>query len=89
MIMFLIAVGLAAPAAASALTSSRDEKAVANKLAEVYGNAWLDHTPSWSHPECLPEEDDNPPGIGQCTTELEHAGVWRLVDASVSGGTVK
>lgn len=37
LIMLMIAVGLAAPAAASAMTSSQAEKAVANKLAEVYG----------------------------------------------------
>jgi hypothetical protein len=88
-ISLTMALGLAAPAASSALTSSQARKAVANKLAEVYGKAWLDHTPSWSEPECEPQVDDNPPGVAGCQTEFEHGGVWHYVGATVSDGKVR
>ena len=89
MIVLTIAVGLAAPAAASGLTPSQARQAVANQLAKVYGTAWLQHTPSWSQPECEPEADYNPPGVAGCETEFEYAGVWHYVGATVSGGAVQ
>src|SRR3954454_11487911 len=52
MVVLAFAGVLAAPARASAMTDSQASKAVARKLASVYGSVWRTHTPSWSKPEC-------------------------------------
>jgi hypothetical protein len=86
-LIIIVAMGtaLAAPSAASALTSQQAQQAVATKLAQVYGSAWLRHTPTWSEPEC---RQPIVPQAFVCSTEFQYAGVWHAVGASVNGGTL-
>src|SRR3954470_436694 len=85
MVVLAFAGVLAAPARASAMTDSQASKAVARKLASVYGSVWRTHTPSWSKPEC---RQVNVRHRFTCIVEFEHAGVWHHISASVTGGKV-
>ena len=86
MVVLAFAGVLAAPEGAWAMTDSQASKAVSRKLARVYGGVWRTHTPSWSKPQC---RQVNVRQRFTCIVEFEHAGVWRNVSASVTGGKVK
>jgi hypothetical protein len=81
-----IAIGLTAPATASAITASEARELVSKKLTRVYGVAWRKHAPAWSRPEC---RAPNLPQQWVCPTQFEHGGVWHRVEATVIGGRVK
>jgi hypothetical protein len=85
-VVLVLALGLVAPAAASAMTRTQARKAVDRKLTAVYGDAWRHHTPSWSKPEC---RQPNIPRQYDCPVEFAHGGFWYGAYATVRRNKVR
>jgi hypothetical protein len=76
-----VGIGLIGTTPASAATPAQ---VVSKRLAQVYGVAWRNHTPSWSKPEC---RVISPQHI--CMTEFAHAGTWYIATMQVTGRKTK
>lgn len=85
-VVLVLALGLVAPGAASAMTRAQAQRAVARKLGTAYGDVWRHHTPAWSKPEC---RRPNLPGQYSCLVEFAHGGVWHFASAIVTHGKVR
>jgi hypothetical protein len=72
-VVLVLAFGLVAPGAASAMTRAQAARLADRKLTAAYGDAWRHHTPTWSRPECRWLTN---PRDYTCAAEFAHAGVW-------------